>query len=1788
MLYKLQAIMSKFNRGKVTSVYITRKLQWKTQKHFKKISIISSFVLLLLVSVVAINYFNNAKAIWNNTITWTSKSDFDTGTTNTLVDTTSSSGDAKLINPNTIGSTISAGKLSSFVIKNDATLWATGNNGNGQLGKGDYGYTDSFMQVATDAASISSGTASSMMIKKDGTLWATGANGSGQLGFGNTTEKTSWTQTSLSDVAQVAVGDSHAVALKTDGTVWVAGSGTSGQLGFGDTASKTSWTQVTNANILKNGSNQVVSVYANSYNTYLVKSDGNVWATGGNNSGVLGLGDTTQRNTWTQLTGLSNITKIASYFSTALALKNDGTVWTVGLNTYGQLCLGNTSTTNTWAQTSIDSVVDIASGTSHSLSLKSDGSVWGCGQNTNGALGFGGPNRSNWVNTGNNAEAISASYQHSIIRKTDGTVQTTGDNTSGQLSSGDKVFYSTWQENPLTNISKVANGNVNNFVIKSDNTLWGIGGNGNNQLGIAAVGNKFSFQDTGLTNVKKVVGGITGSTALKNDGTVWTVGYGLYGTLGNGGTTSQSTWTQTLTDVKDIGMGNYSAIAIKNDGTVWSTGANGNGQLGVGSTTQKNSWTQAAGISNAVQVSVGQNHSLILTSTGEIWGAGTASYGQLGLGSSDLVQKTSFTKSTAISGVAKIWAGRTFSYAQTTDGKVWVVGYNGYGQLGLGDFNDRNSWTQLTNFTGALDIATGLWGAFIIKSDNTLYSTGTSYRGELANNIIYEKRSSFTQVATGVSAVALCDSDAIILKTNGKVSMAGDNSSGTVGVVTQNDYLQAEFLNASTNVKKAKGYYSDGVISNFKINAGNGNIYKWNSISWNNAAMPANTLIGFRSRSASTEAGLASASWSDYYTLTGSSITSANSQWLELQLDLSTSDGINTPTLNDFSVNYYTDVTAPNNPTAPASAWSTSGKTTPIANNLPKDYNQPHFEFSGATDEVNGSGIAGYYVYFGQSETADPFTAGTYQAHTNAVTNTFNSTDPQAFTPPQTITSDGIYYLRVRTIDSAGNKSSATTIFTYNFDKTAPTSPLLVTVTPFGWSSSNNFSFNWTSSFDEIGQNQSGLLGYQYKLGGTLNDWSGTIVPASDPSLGDRGGVTTTQLLTIDGIKAYQNGQNTFYIRGIDNAGNVSDTRQTYYYYNGNAPSAPQNLTVSPQSGATVNSFTFEWDSPATYNNGIKGYRYSIQAQPQNNNTTFINLSSLTPEVTVINNHVKLSNIPAATSQGINNFYVVAIDNNDQVSYGSNNIASIGFECNTPAPGVPTKVELFDTSNRDTAKYSVAVKWTEPSTETKGIGFKGYSIERSTDNWATSEIIGFSSSDSFIDTSPTMTSKPYYYRVYSEDNSGQKSNAAYADLPITPTGRYTTPPIVDPDFPVTITAKVTTAQVNWGTDRESSSFVEIGKEPIGNIECKDDYGMIQGQLTPTSNHEVAVKGLEPDTVYYYRVKFIDSDANVGCSEGLMARTQPAPRVDRVSVQDVRLYTAVLTWYTSEPAISDLLYGKTTNYSSEIKNVSGGATTVHSVRLENLDHSSTYQFAIRITDIDNNQIMSDNYSFDTLQYPKLSSIRFDPLKDQSTSTFKITWESNVPTTSAVEFKPDGGSVQENVKSKLELKHEILISGLIDNTYYLMNIVGVDQYGNQAVSDTQRIKTDYDTRPPVLLTPSTEVSSTDFGAAAKSQVVISWETDELSTSQVEYGLGVTGDSYDIKSQEDTNLTTSHIVILSGLIPSSSYHIRAVSKDASGNKGTSEAVSILTDQARSSVLDMIINSLQSSLGWLLGLNS
>ena len=150
---------------------------------------------------------------------------------------------------------IAGGEWHSLALKADGTLWAWGDNRYGELGDGTN--TDQSIPIQVKnlngIIALTSGHSwHSLALRLDGTVWAWGNNYDGQLGDGTTenNRNTPVQVSGLNDITAVAVGtNGHSMALKSDGTVWTWGDNKYGQLGDGTTENKSTPVQVKDINL---------------------------------------------------------------------------------------------------------------------------------------------------------------------------------------------------------------------------------------------------------------------------------------------------------------------------------------------------------------------------------------------------------------------------------------------------------------------------------------------------------------------------------------------------------------------------------------------------------------------------------------------------------------------------------------------------------------------------------------------------------------------------------------------------------------------------------------------------------------------------------------------------------------------------------------------------------------------------------------------------------------------------------------------------------------------------------------------------------------------------------------------------------------------------------------------------------------------------------------------------------------------------------------------------------------------------------------------------------------------------------------------------------------------------------------------------------------------------------------------------------------------------------------------------------------------------------------------------
>jgi alpha-tubulin suppressor-like RCC1 family protein len=333
--------------------------------------------------------------------------------------------------------------------------------------------------------------------------------------------------------------------------------------------------------------------------------------------------------------------KLSTFYSHSFVLKTDGSLWAWGGNLNGQI--GDGTTTDRYSQVQIGTKEwkQVSAGYNHTLAIKTDGSLWAWGFNMIGQLGDGtniekhSPVR---IGTASNWKQISAGYNYSVAIRTDGTLWAWGFNDKGQLGIGSTVI-----KNAPVKIGTSSDWKMvvarNNFTlaIKKDSTLWAWGCNDHGQLGDGTTIDKNAPVQIGTDkDWKTISAGWDHVLALKYNGTLWAWGRDNYGQLGDSTKANRLSpgMVDNFSDWNDISAGNQHSLATKTDGTLWSWGYNYYGQLGNGSDGNAEFIpVPVEGMANCMQIAAGCSYSLILNTDGSYCGTGINNSGQLGDGS---------------------------------------------------------------------------------------------------------------------------------------------------------------------------------------------------------------------------------------------------------------------------------------------------------------------------------------------------------------------------------------------------------------------------------------------------------------------------------------------------------------------------------------------------------------------------------------------------------------------------------------------------------------------------------------------------------------------------------------------------------------------------------------------------------------------------------------------------------------------------------------------------------------------------------------------------------------------------------------------------------------------------------------------------------------------------------------------------------------------------------------------------------------------------------------------------
>lgn len=572
------------------------------------------------------------------------------------------------LNLNTIAFGYAGGYGSYFgTIAADNTLRMVGYNGYGMLGNGTYTDTltpTKFQLNGTDTpvnvfTNFVSGGFSVYVLTNKGQIWGSGYNGNGELGNGTTTTTANAVLFGLpvgKTAQSVAINGFDTYVLTTDGNIYAAGWCANGQLGYNYTiagCTDQSIPQRVNLPTVTSDPNTIptTNITTDYLSAFVRMQGGKVYGWGADANSIMGPYSTTDTSTPVQIGTFGNTGQ-----PTAKQIFTDGiTLW----------------------------VVD------------SNGVLWGEGANMYGQLG------------GINISIYHNQAGHCLDNKY-------GDGVTIWL----YPCNSTWPQQ---------------FTFQTDGTIY------NATKNVCLNNTNHSSANQAPVGLATCDGSSAQKWQMHADGTISNPAYNvcldnlngdgtnlqLYGCLSNGNQIFSLPDQAQMTKfnlpaqagtVTKIWTDQWYVVALTSNGQVWGAGINSNGYLGAGSNWTHQNFPVQFILPNGVTATDlyatcnspsadKYCDTYVIGSDGKVYGAGSNYFGQLGIGNT--TDQATPVAMQVIDGVtnraSQVMSGYGTTVILTTNHKVFTVGNNANGQLGDGTTVNK-SVPEAAKYTNVLPV----------------------------------------------------------------------------------------------------------------------------------------------------------------------------------------------------------------------------------------------------------------------------------------------------------------------------------------------------------------------------------------------------------------------------------------------------------------------------------------------------------------------------------------------------------------------------------------------------------------------------------------------------------------------------------------------------------------------------------------------------------------------------------------------------------------------------------------------------------------------------------------------------------------------------------------------------------------------------------------------------------------------------------------------------------------------------------------------------------------------------
>ncbi len=405
----------------------------------------------------------------------------------------------------------------------------------------------------------------------------------------------------------------------------------------------------------------------------------------------------------------------------------------------------------------------------------------------------------------------------------------------------------------------------------------------------------------------------------------------------------------------------------------------------------------------------------------------------------------------------------------------------------------------------------------------------------------------------------------------------------------------------------------------------------------------------------------------------------------------------------------------------------------------------------------------------------------------------------------------------------------------------------------------------------------------------------------------------------------------------------------------------------------------------------------------------------------------------------------------------------------------------------------------------------------------------------------------------------------------------------------------TTATIAWQTDKPGDSQVEYGlTASYGNVSVLD--------TTKTLNHEVALAGLAPNTLYHFRARSRAANGALALSGDFTFSTPP-----NAALLSDNFNTGALDLTKWQRGSNSENQSAVVNNALELRSQSKQSGWVITKQAF-VARQTTVTVKVTQPNDDGDLGMSPTYNLTSTSgiYGQENWYRFYVYRE-ATSAYHlyVQWlkagiAGGLDVTGNLVITAQSGVYLRLRMDDANIHFEASLDGqqwtasysevfalpgytLSDKFYYelaasrtaLNGVLRVDDFAIENYTPPS------DTLAPVI----SNVVATNITANA---ATITWATNEPSDAQVEYGLT---SSYGLFSVRDSSRTAAHAITLTNLTSDTTYHFRVRSQDAAGNLALSSDFTFATPAAGTNtplLSDDFNSGALNASKWQLGANS